>query len=157
MSVVRAALASQIGQYAFPALRSLPEPFDQINPPCGLVVYGRPYVNYVTTLQGATAFGGVLGGQAQTVAASPTDVNLDYAILVSHASTLERVETNLDAWLGLENDGTAVSVAAAVLRDSTLGGVVAWCEPTTVDPPGPVEYNGVTYFGTRIHFQLSLM
>jgi hypothetical protein len=148
-------MAAQIGEYAFPPLRSLPDPYDQINPPCGIVMPGQPYVNYATTLQGQTGFGDVLGPPGTPL--SETNFNLDYLIILAHASTLERIEQNLDAWLGLENDGTAVSVAAAVLADPTFGGVVRWCEPTTADRPGPLQWNGPEAFGTRIHFQLSAL
>jgi hypothetical protein len=150
IQVIRTAMAAQIGNWAYPALRSLPEPEDQINPPVGIVMPGRPYVNYVTTLQGSTGFMG-------STPLSETNFSLDYLIILSHASTLERIEQNLDAWLGLENDGIAVSVAAAVLADPTLGGTVRWCEPTTADPPGPLSWSGPEAFGTRIHFQLSAL
>jgi hypothetical protein len=152
--VIRNALAAQVGLYAFPALRSLPDPEDQINPPVGIVMPSRQYVNYVTTLEGQ-GFGPVLGGVAEPLA--PTDFTLDYYVLISHASTLGRVEASLDQWLGKQNDGTAVSVVAAVARDPTLGGVVAWCVPTTADQPGPITWNGVEFFGTRIHFSLSAL
>jgi hypothetical protein len=143
-------MAAQIGKYAYPFLRSLPEPEDQITPPCGIVMPGQPYVNYATTLEGQTGFLG-------STPLAETNFTLDYLIVLSHASTLERIEQNLDAWLGLENDGTAVSVAAAVLVDPTFGGVVRWCEPTTADRPGPLSWNGPEAFGTRIHFQLSAL
>jgi hypothetical protein len=149
-------MAAQIGQYAFPVLRSLPEPEDQINPPVGIVMPGRPFATYGTTLDGATGFGPVLG-PAVTTPLAPTDFNLDYLIVLSHASTLERIELNLYTWLGFESDATAVSVPAAVARDPSLGGTVAWCIPTTCDPPGPLAWNGPEAFGARIHFQLSAL
>lgn len=157
ISVVRVAMAAQIGRLASPPLRSLPDPYDQINPPTGIVMPARQYVVYGTTLEGETGFGGVLGGQAQSFPASPTDFNLDYVLLVSHASTLERVEQGLDLWLGMENDATAVSVVAAVAADPSLGGTVSWCVPSYADSPGPISWNSVEYFGTRIHFNLSAL
>jgi hypothetical protein len=157
ISLIRAALAAQVGLYAYPALRMLAEPEDQINPPVGMVLPGTPYATYSTTLTGATGFGGFIGGGPASAPMSPTDFMLDIMLVVSHASTLERVEQNLDAWLGMESDGTAVSVPAAVLRDPTLGGTVSWCEPTTAERPGPLSYNGVEMFGTRIHFSCSAM
>jgi hypothetical protein len=150
-------MAAQIGAYAYPALRTLPQPEDSINPPVGIVMPGRPYVTYGTTLMGANDFGGVLGQGPATATVAPTDFCLDFLIVLSHASTLERIEQNLDAWLGVENDGTAVSVVAAVEHDPSLGGTVAWCVPITADPPGPLQWNGPEAFGTRIHFQLSAM
>jgi hypothetical protein len=155
LTVIRAALAAQVNAVASPALRMLPEPEDQINPPVGIVMPGRPYVDYATTLQGETGFGPVLGGTATPL--SETNFNLDILVLISHASTLERIEQNLDAWLGLENDGTAVSVAAAVLSDITLGGTVRWCIPTTADAPGPLAWSGPEAFGSRVHLQLSAL
>lgn len=157
ITVVQEALAAQIGRLVFPALRSLPEPEDQINPPVGIVMPGRPYVSYSTTLEGATGFGGVLGNEGTSAPTAPTNFSLDYLVIVSHASTLERVSATLNAWLGLQNDGTAVSVAAAVLADSTLGGTVDWCLPMSCDPPGPITWSGPEMFGARMHFQLSAL
>lgn len=154
---VRNALAQQVSQYAVPSLRMLADVQDQINPPVGIVLPGRPYIDYVTTLDGGTGFGGYLGGQAQSVPMAPTNFNLDIVVVLSKASTLERVEQNLDLWLGFENDTTAVSVVAAVEHDPTLGGTVNWCVATTADPPGPLEWNTMSFFGARIHFQLSAM
>jgi hypothetical protein len=153
ISVVRAALATQVGNLAFPALRSLPKAEDQINPPVGIVMPARQYGKYGITLQGATGFLGVpsLGNTL-----SPTEISLDYFILLSKASTLERIEENLDLWIGFESDGTAVSVPAAIEADPTLGGVVEWCHPMTVDAPGPVEWEGIQFFGTRIQCSLSV-
>lgn len=151
IKVVKQAMAAQIGKLAYPALRSLPDLEDQINPPVGIVLPARQYITYGRTLQGATGFLGASGTESM----SPTDFGLDYFIILSKASTIERVEGNLDLWLGFESDATAVSVPAAVAADPTLGGTVAWCIPTTADAPGPVEWNSLQYFGARIHFQLS--
>ena len=154
LTVIRNAMSAQIGRLAAPALRSMPELNDQVNPPYGAVVPARQYVDYRTTLQGATGFGPVLG-QAVTTPLSPANFFLDYLIILSKASTLERVEAAMDAWLGFESDIGGVSVAAAVAADPTLGGTVAWCLATTADAPGPLSYNGVEMFGCRIHFSLS--
>lgn len=153
ISVVRQALATQIGNLVQPALRTLPEPEDQINPPVGIVMPGRPYLTYGTTLQGETGFLGqpILGNQIASI-----DFALDFLIIVSHASTLERIEQNLDTWLGFQGgSGNTVSVVAAVAADPTLGGVVDWCMPVNADPPGPLDWNGPAMFGTRIHFNFS--
>lgn len=150
---VRLAMATQIGNLAYPPLRSLPEPEDQINAPIGIVMPGRPYGTYGVTLQGDTGF---LGAPSLGQTLSPTLVNLDYLIVVAKASTLERVSSDIDLWIGFESDGTSVSVPAAIASDPTLGGTVEWCVPTTVDPPGPLEWSGPAMFGTRIHFQLSV-
>jgi hypothetical protein len=152
ITTVRAALAAQIGRLAVPALRSLAEPEDQINPPVGIVMPGRPYLIYGTTLQGETGF---LGEPANGVALASVDFGLDYLIVLSHASTLGRIETNLDAWLGFQSTSSVVSVPAAVAADPTLGGIVDWCVPTTADPPGPLQWSGPEAFGVRIHFNFS--
>lgn len=154
--MVRTALAAQVNQLAYPALRTLPWPEDQINPPVGIVMPGRPYVNYASTLQGETGFGDVLGVPGTPL--SETNFNLDILIVLAHASTMERIAQNLDGWLGLQNEsGTACSVAAAVLADVTLGGVVRWCIPTTADAPGPLQWSGPEAYGSRVHFQLSAL
>lgn len=157
MTAVRTALADQVNTYAQPYLRMELEPADQINPPVGLVMPGRPYLVYGTTLQGADNFGGVLGGGPQTAPMSPTDFNLDIVLVVSKSSTLDRQQQALDAWLGVTNSPGAVSVVAAVEADATLGGAVSWCIASSADPPGPVNWNGLEYYGTRIHFGLSAL
>jgi hypothetical protein len=152
ITVIRTALAAQIQALASPFLRSLPEPEDSITPPVGVVMPARPYVKYGVTLEGATGFLGSSG----TIGISPENVYLDYIVLLAHASTLGRIEQNLDAWLGFESDATAVSIPAAVHADPTLGGTCEWCVPTTVDPPSPIDWNGLMLFGSRIHFELSV-
>ena len=144
------ALASQVNQLAVPALRTLPEAQDQINPPVGIVLPARNFVDYATTLEGATGFLG-------STPVADTNFNLDIMVVISKASTLERVEQNLYTWLGFTSSPGAVSVPAAVLRDPTLGGAVHWCLPTTAEAPGPVDWNGMPFFGSRIHFQLSAL
>ena len=152
IALVRIALAAQIGRLSVPALRSLPFPEDQVNPPVGIVMPGRPYLTYGTTLQGETGF---LGEPTLGISLASVDFALDYLIIVSHASTLERIEETLDQWLGFESDSSIVSVPAAVAADPTLGGAVDWCMPTTADPPGPLQWSGPEAFGTRIHFNFS--
>lgn len=149
LSVVRAALANQIQEYAFPALRVNANPLDQINPPCAMILPGKPVAKYGRTLGGPFAN---LGG---TIYAA-TDINLDIIILVSHATTTDRMQQNLDQWLGFENDAEVVSVAMAIEKDISLGGVVEWCVPETCDSYGPIEWSGQSYFGARIHCSVSL-
>lgn len=153
ISVVQNAMAAQIGRLAFPTLRTLGQYQDQINPPVGIVMPGRPYGKYAVVLEGASGF---LGAPSLGNTASPHEISLDFLIVVSKASTLERVEQSLNLWIGFEYDSTAVSVPAAVMADPTLGGVVEWCLPTTVDPPGPLDWNGPEMMGTRIHFDVSV-
>lgn len=150
-------MASQIAELASPALRAMTDPYDTINPPVAIIMPGQPYLLYGTTLDGETGFGGVLGGQPQSVPAAPTDFNLDALILLAKATTQERTEQALDTWLGVQNDTNVVSVVAAIAADPTLGGTVSWCIPQSADRPGPVTWNGLEYFGTRIHFNLSAL
>lgn len=149
---LRAALAAQIGQYAVPFLRSLAEPEDSVTPPVGVVMPARQAIRYGQTLEGATGF----LGQGGATGISPQCVYLDYLVLVAHASTLGRIETSIDTWLGFESDAAAVSIPAAVHVDPTLGGACEWCIPVSADAPGPMDWNGLMLFGTRIHFELSL-
>lgn len=157
ITAVRTAMATQIATLAYPPLRAMTDPYDQINPPVAIILPGQPYLTYGTTLQGDTGFGGTLGGQPQSVPASPTDFNLDVVIVLAKATTQERVEQALDLWLGFENDTTAVSVVAAIAHDPTLGGAVSWCEAVSADRPGPITWNALEYFGSRVHFALSAL
>jgi hypothetical protein len=149
ISTIRTALANQIAEYAFPALRVEANPYDQINPPCAMILPGKTVAKYGRTLGGPLQS---LGGTQYAA----TDFNLDVLVIVSHASTIERVQQNLDQWLGFEQDETAVSVPMAIDRDITLGGVVEWCVPDNCDSYGPIEWNGTMYFGARIHCAISL-
>lgn len=153
ISAVKTALATQLSSLVYPQLPVQPKPTDSVNPPCGVIMAGRPYGKYGVTLQGASGFMGAPGA-GKTL--SPTEVNLDVLVVVSHASTLERIIDELDLWLGFEEDGTAVSVAAAIAEDPTLGGVVEWCVPSTVDAPGPITWEGLELFGSRVHLSLSV-
>ncbi len=157
ITVVRNAMANQIGALASPSLRMAPDIPDQINPPCAVIGPGRNYVSYATTLQGETGFGGVLGGGPASAPAAPTDFSLDVIILLSKASTQERVEAALDQWLGMLNAPGSVSVPAAIMADPTLGGSVAWCIVNSADAPGPITWSGLEYYGTRVHCQLSAL
>jgi hypothetical protein len=88
---------------------------------------------------------------------SPTEFTLAGYLVVARADTMANVQDNLDAWLGFENiPGTGpVSVAMAIAMDPTLGGTVEWCETTTVDGYGPIEWAGSLYFGARINWNVS--
>ena len=85
-----------------------------------------------------------------------TDFSLDVIVLVSHATTTDRMQDNLDQWLGFENGDGIVSVPMAIEKDISLGGVVSWCIPETCDSYGPIEWSGNSYFGARIHCSVSL-
>lgn len=145
MTVVKAALAAQIQSFALPKITCLPKIPDQITPPCAIIVPARNYGKFGITM-------GPAGGPQLMV----TEVNLDCLVIISRASTIDRVQDSLDRWLGMEDDAGVVSIPAAVEEDDTLAGAVDFCKALSVDAPGPVDWNGVMYFGSRIHFSLSL-
>lgn len=149
LSVVRTNMAAQINEYVKPALTAYARPLDQINPPCAMILPSRDMAKYGRTL------GGPLANIGGTLLAA-TDFNIDVVVLASHASTTDRVQDTLDQWLGFENDASVVSVPMAIAMDDTLGGTVAYCEPMTCDSYGTIEWNGLAFFGARIHFALSL-
>jgi len=145
----RNALAAQIQNYVQPVIPTvLSDPMDQVpNVPAAMVFPGKPVAKYGITLGEA----GVMGGRMMAA----TEFNLQVLVLVSQGSTIERVQTNLDSWLGFENFPGNVSIPAAVALDPTLGMAVDYCEASIVSSYGPIEYNGTTYFGARIDFSLS--
>jgi hypothetical protein len=149
LSVVRTSLANQINEYVSPSLNVLANPLDQINPPCGLILPAKNVAKYGRTLGGPYK---ALGG-TQLAA---TDFNLDVLLFVAHATTTDRMQQTLDQWLGFENDASVVSVPMAIEMDISLGGTVSWCVPVSCDSYGPIEYAGISYFGARIHCEVSL-
>jgi hypothetical protein len=149
LSVVRTNMANQINQYVQPALTAVAYPLDQINPPCAMILPAKDTAKYGRTLGGPFAH---IGG---TLLAA-TDFNIDVIVLVGHATTSDRMQMTLDQWLGFENDAAVVSVPMAIAKDDTLGGSVAYCEPMSCDSYGPIEWNGQSFFGARIHFAVSL-
>lgn len=153
LSVVKTALANQLTALVVPQLTFFPKPQDSMNPPFGLVMPARNYVDYGITLQGSNDF---LGDPAGGHTLSPTDISLDVVLAVSHASTLDRLVDEIDLWIGVEEDATAVSVMAALAEDPTLGGAVAWCIPSSADQPRPMTWAGMDLFGTRVHLNLSV-
>lgn len=153
LTAVRTALANQIQEYTNPSITAVAVPLGQITTPCALILPAKNFAKYGRTL------GGSLINPLTQIQFAATDFNLDVCVVVSDASTLDRVQTTLDQWMGFEFDDTAagiVSVPAAIAKDDTLGGVVAYCEPTDADGYGPIEWSGITYFGARIHCSLSL-
>jgi hypothetical protein len=149
LSAVRAALAAQINLYVQPSLTAVADPLDQVNVPSALILPAKNAVKYGRTLGGPMAN---LGGMIYAA----TDFNLDICILTSHATTTDRMQRNLDQWLGFEDDAAVVSVPMAITKDLTLGGAVEWCVPESCDAYGPIEWAGQTYFGARIHCSISL-
>jgi hypothetical protein len=150
LTTVRNALAAQIQNYANPYIQAFGYIPLQINPPCAIVAPSRNGGKYGMTLVGNinTQFGQLL--------MAPTDYNLDVLVLVSEASTPDRWQETLDQWLGFEYDSSITSIPVAIAKDDTLGGAVSYCEPMAFDSYGPISWNGVTYYGARIHCSVSL-
>jgi hypothetical protein len=150
LSAARNALANQLSAYVYPTLRVSAYPLDQINPPCAMILPSKNTAKYGRTLGGPYAnMGGTL--------LAATDFNLDIIVITSHATTTDRMQETLDQWIGFTNEpGENISVPMAIAKDDTLGGVVAYCEPETCDSYGPIEWNGISFFGARIHCCLSL-
>lgn len=154
LTAVRNALAAQITALSSDAngvpLNCIAQPLDQITPPCALVLPARSNV---------AKFGICLGEglvDDNGLPLSPAEFNLEILVIVAHASTTERVQQQLDQWLGFLSYGqTATSVAGAVAQDPTLGGAVDYCECNNVMSYGPVDYNGTPYFGARISVTVS--
>lgn len=150
LSTVRNALANQLSEYVYPALRVSAYPLDQINPPCAMILPSKATAKYGRTLGGSfsTAAGSLLAA---------TDFNLDIIVIVSHSTTSDRMQENLDQWIGFTNEpGESVSVPMAIAKDDTLGGAVAYCEAESCDSYGPITWNEISFFGARIHCCLSL-
>lgn len=152
---MRDALAASITANASPQLNCIAQPLDQITPPCALVLPARSNV---------AKFGICLGEGLLNDAGlpfTPAEFNLDILVIVAHASTTERVQQQLDQWLGYESGidpdtgANVVSVAFAIAQDPTLGGAVDYAECNSVISYGPVDYNGTQYFGARISVTVS--
>ena len=155
LGAVRDALAAQVQANTVPQLNCVAQPLDQITPPCALILPSRTNV---------AKFGICLGEGLVTDAGlpfSPAEFNLDILVIVAHASTTDRVQQQLDQWLGFENavdpdtGNMCVSVAFAVAMDPTLSGSVDFAECNSVISYGPVDYNGTPYFGARISVTVS--
>jgi hypothetical protein len=130
ISAVRSALATRINTVT--GLRTLSEARDQISPPVAIILPGAPFVTYGLTLDGAFS------------------VNLRVLLVLSDAPPDEKVQRALDAYLGSGAGVTASSIANAIRGDTTLGGVVHFCEVLTVSGYNRIEYAGLPYFGARI-------
>lgn len=143
LSVIRAAMASQISANTKPVITCLPKPTDAVNVPCAFIVPARNIGKYGVTLGGAVQ----VNGQLLAV----TEFNLDIIVLVARADTVQNVQANVDVWIGAENSGGVVSIPMAIALDDSLGRAVEYCEPMSVDSYGPIEWNGVMYWGARIH------
>lgn len=149
LSDTRAALAAVIQAGTLPAIAARGDAPDQINPPCALVIPARNLGKYGVTLVGNPA--------TQSQLLSVTEFNLDILVIISRASDIEQVQSNLDKWLGFENSAGVVSIPMALALNPTLNGAVEYCEPMNVDSYGPIDYNGTMYFGARIHTIVSVV
>lgn len=136
LTTIRNALAAQITTYT--GLTTYGQARDSIPPPCAVVLPGRPLISYGATMDGAAV------------------MNLIAILLMSDGAPSEDTQQTLDAYLGI-GAGETTSVAAAVMADPTLGHVVHYCEPLTVDSYGRVTWAGIGYFGARVNFQLGVI
>jgi hypothetical protein len=149
LGAIRTSIASQIAVNAYPSLNTSADYLDAINPPTLLVIPRAPVAKI-----GVCLGEGILDASGRPL--SPTEFTLAGALVVAHADIIQNVQQALDIWLGFENiPNTAVSVAMAIAMDPTLGGTVEWCETTIIDGYGPIEWNGASYFGARIHWSVS--
>ena len=133
LGAVRTALATQVTLVT--GMRTLPEAKDSVSPPVAVILQGQPYVVYGATMDGAFT------------------VNLRILVVISDAAPDEKVQRALDAYLGIGAGTTESSIPDAIMADPTLGGVVHFAEPVSIDSYGRIQYNGVGYFGGRINVQ----
>lgn len=136
IATIRSALAAQLTQHT--GLRALAEPRDSVAPPVAVILAGQPFVTYGQTMDGTF------------------QVNLRVLVLMTEGAPTERVQRALDAYMGI-GSGEPASVAGAIQADPTLGGAVHFCVPVAAMPPARIDYNGVTYFGSRIDVQVGTM
>lgn len=129
------ALAAQITQYT--GLRALGQARDQVTPPCAVVLPGRagPFLQYGTTMD------------------ETFTLNLMILVIITDAAPVEASQRALESLLGLDHgeDASGQSIPAAILKDTSLGGTVEWCEPVSADSFGRVEYGGIVFFGCRLN------
>lgn len=133
ITLIRNSLASQIGVQT--GLRTMAQARDQISPPVAVVVPNDPMVTFGDTMDGA------LG------------VNLQVVLMLSDAAPSEKTQRALDAYLGI-GAGETESIAAALMTDPTLGGVVQWCIPVSISSYSRVVWNDVVFFGARMNVQI---
>lgn len=106
--------------------------------PCAVVLPGNPVITYGATMDGAAT------------------LNLAVVVLMSDGAPTEKVQRELDAYLGIGSGETA-SVAAAILHDPTLGRTVQFAEPVSVTNYGRLQWAGVTYFGAKVNVQCGVI
>jgi len=147
ISAARTALANQI--QSLTGLPCTPRMPDQINPPQAALLPSQPYAKYGITLGGHLAS---LGRPVPVV----TELNMAVCVFVSRAGSVERAQQQVDQYLGFEPSSGVVSIPMAIDEDPTLGGVVEFCEPLTVQAYGDIEIAGQTYFQGRLLVALSV-
>lgn len=147
LTQIRKALAKQIQTYCVnPQLRAQAEPLDHGASPVALILPGSPYIKYGETFadhfndMGVMQFG--------------ICVYLNVLILVSDASTADREQQQLDAFLDIGSQSGQISVPMAIQSDPTLGGIVMDCVPCQVGHYGRIPYGGQEFFGARLEVQV---
>lgn len=145
---IRASIAAQVAANALPSLSTSAEYLDTINPPMFLVLPKPPVAKFDVCLGG-----GIIEADGKPM--SPTEFTISGALVVARADTMANVQDNIDKWLGSIRTSTQVSVQQAIEMDPTLGGTVEWCETLLIDSYGPIEWNGVMYFGSKFQFHVS--
>jgi hypothetical protein len=130
VTAIRQALAAQIA--AGTGLRAEAEPRDQVTPPVALILPGNPFLTYGQTMDEALGMG------------------LIVLFLISDAPPVDQTQRAMDSYLSI-GTGEIESIAAAILKDPTLGGHVHWCEPVSVTNYNRVDYAGQQYFGSRLN------
>lgn len=152
IKAVRVALASQIETIT--GLTTAPYMPDIITPPMAALLPGAPYARYGITFGEPTI--GAAGMPMPSQVPVPTDLNLNIAIFMSRAPSLQDAQESVDNFLGLEPIAGVVSIPQAILSDPTLGGLVEYCEPTQIVAYGDVEVAGQQYFHGRLAVVISV-
>lgn len=138
---VTTALAAQIQSYT--GLKFFADMPDQINPPMGAILPGRPLAKYGITL----------GESALEQIPVPTEYGLSVAVFVSRAPSLQRAQATVKSYLGMK---AGLSIPRAILANPTLDGLVEYVEPLQVDAYGDIEIAGQPYFQGRISVLVSV-
>ena len=126
ISAIRAALAGTLN--TIPGLTATANYQAQVNPPMALVLPQTGQILTFDTVNGDVTY------------------MLRVILLVSYGEDASS-QAALDAYLDPTGSG---SVIGALRTDSRLGGVVAYCVPTTAVGYGLIEWAGNQYFGTTV-------
>ena len=144
VTAIRTALSNQITANVT-GLRGHPQANDAVDPPCLVVLPGKPFAKYGATLGGTAIFHGV--------PMATTEMMFSVLILVSIAPTADRWQQNLDAYLGF-GPSPENSVPWALALDPSLGGVVDYAIPIQVSQYGLIDYAGQQYAGAHLEVQV---